>query len=220
MIGGRWDAALDDAASAVFGSEAGRSRLEPLLAIFDREVGVLLEEDGFRDLLLAMRLDWALCDVPCPGARDRADTWLRRAIEGELADVRPDPQWVGLLSTHAGLFEVWPAPDGAFLRDLAHGVCLTLTQPTALGSRPRGPAAIWDVRVKVDADGCVLCRAPLSYPPEALDVLREVAVRTFEGAPVGLLALRRAWLASQRQSRLQPARAFARALQPLSRNGR
>lgn len=206
---------LDAAARAVFDSVDGRARLAPLLASFDAAVGRFLEDDAPRDLLLAIRLDWALCDATPSDARDAADTWLRRAAAGELPDVPPDPAWEPLLATHASVFEVWPTSDGAFLRDIVRGVCLPLVEPMGLHPAPRGPAAVWDARLIVTSDGARLCRAPLLYPLDVLTLLHRYATATFEAAfepATCVLPLRRAWLAVHRQPRLAPERAFRTAL--------
>lgn len=206
---------LDAVARAVFDSDLGRARLVPLLASFDAAVGRLLEDDPVRDLLLAIRLDWALCDAVPGDARDCADTWLRRAVAGELADVPSEPTWEPLLATHASLFEVWPTSDGAFLRDILRGVCLPLVEPMGLHPAPRGPAAVWDARLVVTPEGASLCRAPLLYPLDVLPLLHAHATASF-GAPFdpqgGVLPLRRAWLGVQRQPRLPAERAFRTAL--------
>lgn len=211
----QWSEALDAAARAVFDSVTGRIRLEPLLEAFDRDAGPLLDDDPSRDLLLAVRLDWALCDGLPLDHEDEGDTWLRRALAGMVPGVTPDPAWEPLLATHAGIFEVWPTSDGAFLRDVLRGVSGPLVAPTGLQPAARGPAALWDVRVVLGADGVSLCRAPIHYPLDVLPLLHEGAGRRFEQSRdriVTIARLRSAWLSVQRQRRLPAKRAFARVL--------
>ena len=89
---------LDEVAAHVFDGEAGAARLAPLLEQWTDEVGQVREDDSHRELLQAMRTDWALCDAPV----DRGRPWLSLALDGALGPV-PD-RWRTLARNHVGLF--------------------------------------------------------------------------------------------------------------------
>ncbi|HWB77878.1 MAG TPA: hypothetical protein VG755_23080, partial [Nannocystaceae bacterium] len=59
--------ALDRWSAVLFGGEAGAQRMEPLLAIWEREVGSLRGEDAELEVWHATRADWALCDAIVDG---------------------------------------------------------------------------------------------------------------------------------------------------------
>jgi hypothetical protein len=194
---------LDDAASALFGDEPGRTRLEPLLRQWEQEVGTIREDDHDSELLHEVRTDWALMDATTP-------SWLRRALRGELDGVRARDEWQVLLGSHVGLFEVWPG-SRAWLRDVRCGLSLELEDPVRVEPLPQGgPGALWEVRVVVHDGRARMCRRPLAYPVELLPDLHEVNRRRFVGGggPVSLLRLRRHWLQFHRAPRAEPAAVF------------
>lgn len=195
--------ALDDAASRVFDSAAGRERLAPLLQRWEDEVGTIREDDHESELLHAVRTDWALLDASAP-------SWLRRALAKELDRVKPRASWRVLLGSHVGLFEVWPGPR-AWLRDVRCGLSLELDDPVRVEPLPAGgPGALWEVRIVVHEGRARMCRRPLAYPIELLPDLHEANRRRFGrgGEPVPLLRLRRHWLQFHRAPRAEPAAVF------------
>lgn len=204
---------LDEVARAVFDTTQGPSRLQPLLRRYDEEVGVILEDERHRDLLLATRLDWALCDAAIEGGAGPGDTWLRRAVRGEIEGLAVDPAWDRISATFVGLFEVWPGRR-AFVRDLLHGISLPLADAVRLEPMPEGPAALWEVRIVIENGAARLCRPPLSYPLEILKTLDEQTLTRFrpDGAVLPLQALRRRWIQFHRASRADPVTWFSRLL--------
>ena len=195
---------LDDLASRVFGGEEGEGRLRPLLDRWEREVGRIQEDDEQREVLQAVRTDWALCEA------DPDAPWLRRVLAGAVADVPPDDRWRPLLGTHVGLFEVWPGPQ-AWLRDVRSGLSVRLADPVRVEPLPEGgPAALWEVRIAIVDGAAQMCRPPLSYPLGVLDPLHDHNRARFETGvpPVSLLRLRRYWLQFQRAPRAEPAAIF------------
>lgn len=206
---------LDAIARALFDHDEGRARLAPQLSRFDATVGPILDDDDDREVLLAIRLDWALCDAPLEG--DPHDTWLARVLDGRVPGLAPHDDWAELRALHAGLFEVWPGRGGTFLRDLVHGLSLPLDErfdfEPAAGSHGTEPAALWDVRLWLGPGGVQLVRPPLAYPLAVLPIVRDAMARRFRPGhrPLDLLRLRRAWLEWQRRPRLPPTTLFARA---------
>jgi hypothetical protein len=201
---------LDALAEAVFGTESGRRRLEPLTRRWDDEVGLIHESDAHHELWHAIRVDWALCEAALgPGG----DTWAARAAAGLVEGVEPDARWRAVATTHVGLFEVWPS-EPAFLRDRLHGVSLPLHDPVRLVAPDEGPAALWEVRVCIADGHAHLCRPPLPYPLELLPLFEQANRDRFApgGAPLRLPKLRRAWLALHRATRADPAAIFHRIL--------
>jgi hypothetical protein len=195
--------ALDEVASAVFGDDVGRVRLEPMLQRWEQEVGTIREDDVESELLHAVRTDWALVEAQTP-------SWLRRASRGEIEGVRWRDEWTALLGSHVGLFEVWPG-SRAWLRDVRCGLSLVLDDPVRVEPLPQGgPGALWDVRVVVQDGRARMCRRPLAYPVELLPDLHEANRRRFVhgGGPVPLLRLRRHWLQFHRAPRAEPAAVF------------
>lgn len=194
---------LDEAAAAVFGGAAGARRLAPLLARWDEEVGTIREDDQDRELLQAMRTDWALCDVPAVGERP----WLALLLEGALGPV-PDA-WRVLARNHIGLFEVFPGKV-SWLRDLRGGLCVPVLDALPLVAEPQGPAAVWEARVVLTDGTATLARGPLGYPFELLPTFVRLSEARF-GAPAPKLrwtALRRGWLQFSRARRADPRNLF------------
>jgi len=211
--------ALDGIATRVFDHETGRRRIAPLLRRFDAVMGSVLADDPGGEGWLTARLDWALCDAPVmdPGmGGSMADTWLRRVLAGEVPEVTLEPGWDRLAAHHVGIFEVWPHPRGAFLRDVLRGLSLPLNEPSGLQPDRSGPAGLWDVRVVLEGGAATLCRPPLDVPLRVLPLLREAMRQRFTVGrkPLDLLEVRRAWLQCYRQPRLSPRLAFARLLPP------
>lgn len=199
--------ALDDLATGVFG--ASPDRLQPLLAKWDAEVGAMRAEDPQTGLMIATRLDWALVDAPVSGD-PHGRSWCARAACGEVDDV--DPALAALCSrTHVGLFEVWPAHRCAWLRDRIAGICVRLTDPLALPSAPRGPAALWEVRVIIEDGVASLCRAALDYPLALVDGLPEPAAPGRDRSDLWA-RLRRGRLKHARTPKLDVRLAFRDAL--------
>jgi hypothetical protein len=126
-------------------------------------------EDPQTGLMIATRLDWALVDASVPGD-EHGRSWCARAACGEIDGVEPELA-ARCLRTHVGLFEVWPAHRCAWLRDRVAGVCVRLTDPIALPPAPRGPAALWEVRVEIEDGVARLCRAALDYPLVLVELL-------------------------------------------------
>ncbi len=190
---------LDEVASFVFEGAAGAARLAPLLERWNDEVGTIREDDEQRELLQAIRTDWALCDAATGDGRP----WLHRALEGELGPIA-DP-WRVLRRHHVGLFEVFPGKV-SWLRDLRGGLCVPVLEPVPLHSEPSGPAALWEVRVVLVEGTAVLARAPLAYPMEILGVVLERSRARFGSASPKLRwpALRRGWLHNSRARRADP----------------
>lgn len=198
--------ALDELARAIF--DPRRDQLASLLQHFDERVGRVQDGDDLRETWLAARLDWALCDAELP---DEPRTWLMRGAKGEVSGV-DQALAQGLLPNHAGLFEVWPARRGAFLRDVVAGVCVSLDEPVELLPQRSGPAALWDVRVLLTPPAR-LCRRPFAYPLTTLPLLHRAQARRFgRGPSIDLLSLRRAWLRCRAQAKLPVEATFSSAL--------
>lgn len=194
---------LDAVAGFVFDGDAGRLRLAPLLERWDDEVGTIREDDHQRELLQAIRTDWALCDVP---VRDGLP-WLHHVLGGELGPV-PDA-WRVLARNHVGLFEVFPGKVSWF-RDLRGGLCVPVLDPLPLVPEESGPAAVWEARVVLVEGTAVLARAPLGYPFEMLPLMRQRSAARFGAARPKLRwsALRRGWLQFSRARRADPHTLF------------
>lgn len=190
---------LDEAAAHVFGGDAGAQRLAPLLEQWEDEVGWIREDDQQRELLQAMRTDWALCDAPVADGRP----WLAAALDGALGPV-PD-RWRILARNHVGLFEVFPGKV-SWLRDLRGGLCVPVLDPVPLQPEDDGPAAVWEARVVVDAGTATLARAPLGYPMQMLGRFVTLSESRFGAATPALQwpALRRGWLQFSRARRADP----------------
>jgi hypothetical protein len=200
--------ALDRWSSALFGGEAGRERLQPLLAIWERDVGSLRGEDLELETWHATRADWALCDAI---GDDDARPWC---VRDDADDVLDDAAREAVRASWVGLFEVWPhgRGRGAWLRDRLGGACATLQGPIDIAIAASGPSALWELRV-VLIDGCFhACRRPIAYPLVLCDALGEGRVPR-PGAPTRMLqALRKARLWHVRAPRVDPRAAFADAL--------
>lgn len=206
------DRALDDAfdrwASALFGGDDGIARLQPALAIWEREVGAVRGEDPELEVLHAVRADWALCDARVP--EDPRPWCVRDEAAGVLDEATRD----AVRSSWVGLFEVWPQPGGrgAWLRDRLGGACAGLVGPVDIAIAARGPSALWELRVVVQGGGFVACRRPLAYPLAVCELLEEGRAPR-PGAPARLLqALRRARLWHLRAPRVDPRPVFTEAL--------
>jgi hypothetical protein len=207
---------LDALAEAVFGTPAGRARVDPLLRRWEVEVGPIHEDDPHHGLWQAIRLDWALCDAEIDGGRGRGDTWAARAAAGLVDGIEPDPRWRAVSGTVVGLFEVWPS-DPPFLRDRLRGACMPLHDAVRLVPVDDGPAALWEVRVCIGDGHAHLCRSPLPYPLELLPLLEQANADRFApgGAPLRWSKLRRGWFAVHRARRADPAAIFERILATL-----
>ena len=111
-------ALLDEIGAAVFGGAAGRARIDPALACFDETVGRELDDDVHRETLLAVRLDWALCEAPVEGVdRDHLVKGLigrghKRALALTSEEALPDLPETFL--------------PGHCLDRIARGECLTI----------------------------------------------------------------------------------------------
>lgn len=169
-------AALDALATKVFSGDRGLARLAPLLAIFDREVGKIGEDDPDFEQLQLVRMDWALCDATIPGAGP-GDTWAWRAIHGELdpaGSASPiAPSEAAAARSICGLFEVFPG-EPAWVRDRLSGVVLRLFDHIGPwpNAAPEQPAALWELRlVPDDTGGFRMARPPIDYPPELSQLL-------------------------------------------------
>jgi hypothetical protein len=206
------DAALDDAldrwSAALFGGELGGARLQPLLALWEREIGAVRGEDPELEVLHAVRVDWALCEALGPG---ETRPWcVRDDAEGVLEPVLRDAvrrSWVGL-------FEVWPhrGGAGAWLRDRLGGACATLQGPVDVAIAAEGPSALWELRVVIKDGALHACRRPIAYPLALVDLLGEGDAPQ-PGRPARLLqVLRRTRLWQLRAPRVDPRSVFAEAL--------
>jgi hypothetical protein len=190
---------LDEAAAFVFGDEAGAKRLAPLLEQWADEVGTIREDDQQRELLQAIRTDWALCDAPVADGRP----WLHAVLAGDLGPA-PDA-WRVLARNHVGLFEVFPGAVSWF-RDLRGGLCVPVLDPLPLVPEERGPAALWEARVVLVDGTATLARAPLGYPMELRPTVQKLSESRFGAAEPKLAwaALRRGWLQFSRARRADP----------------
>ncbi len=200
----RWLAEqLDEAATRVFGGVSGARRLAPLLARWDEEIGTVREDDQDRELLQAMRTDWALCDAAAVGERP----WLALLLEGAMGPV-PDA-WRVLARNHIGLFEVFPGKV-SWLRDLRGGLCVPVLDPLPLLAETSGPAAVWEARVVLLDGTATLARGPLGYPLELLPTFVPLSEARFGGSQPKLRwpALRRGWLQFSRARRADPRNLF------------
>ena len=179
-------AALDALAAVAFSGPAGRARVEPLLARFDREIGGLSEDDPDFELLQVTRMDWALCEVEAEPDASPGDTWAWRVVTGRLGEGGPRPAELSPLrrlaaSALTGLFEVYPGKP-TWVRDRVRGVVARLLEgvgPWPEAERGR-PAALWELRLVADpAGGFHLARPPIDYPLELLEALDEQLPRRF-----------------------------------------
>lgn len=206
------DRALEDAfdrwSAALFGGDAGEQRMQPLLAIWEREVGPLRGEDAELEVWHATRADWALCEAIVDG---ESRPWCMRDDADGVLD---DDARAAVRGSWVGLFEVWPhgRGRGAWLRDRLGGACATLPGPIDVAIAQSGPSALWELRVVV-RDGCFhACRRPIAYPLVLCELLGEGRVPR-PGAPARMMqALRRARLWHVRAPRVDPRSAFADAL--------
>jgi hypothetical protein len=211
------DPALDDGldrwSAALFGDEQGAARLQPLLELWEREVGAVRGEDPELESLHAVRVDWALCDALAPGA---TRPWCERDdAEGVLEPTLRD----ALRGSWVGLFEVWPRRGGAgaWLRDRLGGACATLQGPIDVAIADDGPSALWELRVVMREHSLHACRRPIVYPLALVELLGEGAAPR-AGEPARLLqVLRRTRLWHLRAPRLDPRSVFGEALRNAAR---
>lgn len=208
MIDRELEDALDRWSAAVFGDDVGAARMQPLLALWEREVGVLRGEDAELEVWHATRADWALVEAAGP---DDVRPWcLKDDAEGVLAPELREAvrrSWVGL-------FEVWPQARGrgAWLRDRLGGVCGSLAGPVDVAIASSGPSALWELRVVMQGGSLAACRRPIAYPLVLVELLGEGRVPR-PGAPARQMqALRRARLWHMRAQRVDPRAAFSEAL--------
>ena len=198
--------ALDALGAAVFAGAAGRARVEPLLAVFDEDIGRLEPDDPDFDLLQVSRMDHALCDVPATPDAAPGDTWAWRAIHGRVPGVAPieAPSQRAAARAIVGLFEVYPGTP-TWVRDRVSGLVVRLLD--AVGPldavEPGQPAALWELRLVPGVGGFSIARIPIDYPIELLDALDDQLARRFEASP---------WptLQDLRRARLRYLRAGAR----------
>ncbi|HEY8375777.1 MAG TPA: hypothetical protein VIK91_04770 [Nannocystis sp.] len=162
LVSQRLAAALDELEEQVFGGPEGRNRAAPLLARWDREVGVATAIDEGFETLQAARVDWALCDAAVPGGGP-GETWAWRAAMGAVPGVVPTPLVRLLAGTQVGLFEVWPGRP-LVLRDRLHGLCVRVDAAAPWLGEARRPVALWEVRLAFEPGGVRLCRPPIEYP--------------------------------------------------------
>src|SRR5690606_25046725 len=131
-----------------------------------------------------------------PGARGPGDTWAMRAIRGEVPGVEVPKTWAWVVGTWVGLFEVWPGPR-PWLRDRLRGLSVALHDPVHLEpAQPGRPAALWEVRLRLDDGRARLCRMPVAYPLEIAPLLERASQSRWQrgGASPSLQGLRRACL--------------------------
>ena len=206
MIDRALEDALDRWSARLFGGDAGAQRMQPLLAIWEREVGSLRGEDAELEVWHATRADWALCDAIDDG---ESRPWCMRDDADGVLD---DDARAAVRGSWVGLFEVWPHARGAWLRDRLGGACATLPGPIDIATAASGPSALWELRVVVK-DGCFhACRRPIAYPLVLCELLGEGRVPR-PGAPARMMqALRRARLWHVRAPRVDPRSAYADAL--------
>jgi len=195
--------ALDELAAAVFDGEVGHHRLAPLLMRWDDESAPLRDEDPDYARWQVIRTDWALCDALAHDARGPGDTWAWRAARGQLPGWTPRPIDRSLAASVVGLFEAWPGKV-PWLRDCIGGLSVALADPVLLEPiGDGGPAALWEVRVVLEAGRAHMCRPPLAYPLEVLPTVRDRQLRRFGpgGRRLSLPSLRRARLRWRRAER-------------------
>lgn len=205
-----YDDALDDLSARVFEGDAGTGRLRPLLSRYDAAIGALHPDDPHHELLHVLRTDWALLDAEVDGP---GDTWAWRVARGRVPRVRSRPIDGTIARSICGVFEVWRARE-PWLRDPTRGVCLPLADRVHLEATPEGgPAALWEMRIVVAGGRAFMCRPPLPYPLQALEVLRDAARFRLAGQGERLgHKLRRAWLHTARATRGDAAAIFAATL--------
>lgn len=200
-------AALDELGERVFGGPDGATRARPLLARWDREVGVTTAIDAGHEALQAARVDWALCDAEAPGGGP-GETWAWRAATGRVPGVSPTPLWWLLATTQVGLFEVWPGRP-LLLRDRLRGLCVRVDEPAPWLGEGRRVAALWELRLAFGPGGPRLCRTPIEYPPAILPLLQRAHEGHFrDPGTIDLQKLRRARLGWSRARRAEDPLAF------------
>lgn len=210
----RWGDLLDELAFAVFGGAEGERRLAAISARYDEIVGAVHPDDPYWELFQAHRVDWALCDADIPGGAGVGDTWLARAIANRIPGVVVTESQLAVRSTYCGLFEIWPAST-PFLRDRLRGLCVPLADDVEVEPGPRGePSALWELRVIFEHGHARLCRPPLPYPLELLELLDDAEQQRWRdlAPPLGALWLRRALLRFVRAARIDPKVVFVPAL--------
>ena len=179
--------ALDALAEAAFAGPEGRARVAELLARFDAEVGELAADDADFESLSVSRMDWALCDVPVPGAAP-GDTWAWRVLHARIpgASIVETPLRRAAACSVVGLFEVYPG-EPTWVRDRLSGLVLRLLDtvgPLAIAGDDGGPAALWELRLVPDPDGgFYVARDPIDYPLELIETLDDSLARRFEVSP-------------------------------------
>lgn len=205
--GGFWGDALDRLAEAVFGSPAGRRRARPLLDRQDEVIGGLGLGDQPHELLQAMRIDAALCDLDVDGGGS-GDTWAWRAASGALHDVETSPVVRALAASQSGIFEVSRRRGALILRECSRGLLVHLAAEEDAWALT-DEVALWDARLVLRRSGARLCRRPLAYPIEILPWLLRAGEERWAGrrAP-DLLDLRAMWLRWRRSRGGDPAHFF------------
>lgn len=207
LVSQRLAAALDDFAEQVFGGPEGRARAAPLLARWDREVGVATAIDEGFETLQAARVDWALCDAVAPGGGP-GETWAWRAATGKVAGVSPTPLTRLLAGTQVGLFEVWPGRP-LVLRDRLRGLCVRVDAAAPWLGEVRRLVALWEVRLAFEPDGPRLCRPPIEYPPDLAPLLQRAHEEHFRAPErIDLQRLRHQRLRWARSRKAEDPRRF------------
>lgn len=188
-----WSEALDQLAEAVFRGDEGRGRAAPLLAQIDAHVGALGLGDQPHDLLQAMRIDAALCDLPIAGGGP-GETWAWRAASGVIAGIEPSPVIRALAGSLAGIFEVSEVRGVMVLRDRLSGALAHVAAEERRWAID-GEVGLWDARLVLRRSGARLCRRPLAYPVEILGWLERASEQRWAGrAAPDLMAMRAMWL--------------------------
>jgi len=183
---------LDGLAAAVFGGTVGALRMDPLIERWNAEVGPILEDDEDAQLWRAIRVDWALCDADLDPDRP-GETWAWKMVRGQVPECRPEPSFSRVAASITGIFEVW-AGRPVWLRCPLSGRCLRVLDALAgLGPPGQSPSALWELRLLPVRGGVRICRPPLAYPLEAIEVLDAERARRHGGtSKIGLAQLRRA----------------------------
>lgn len=199
--------ALDLLEEQVFGGPEGAARARPLLARWDREVGVTTAIDDDHEALQAARVDWALCDAEAPGGGP-GESWAWRAAQGRIAGVEPSPIVHLLATTQVGLFEVWPGRP-LLLRDRLRGLCVRVAGRAPWLGEGRRVAALWEVRLAFGSGSPQICRPPIEYPPAIAPLLQRAHEAHFrEPEKIDLQRLRRQRLRWARARKAEDPRGF------------
>jgi len=202
-----WSEALDQLAEVVFRGDEGRRRAAPLLAQIDAQVGALGLGDHPHDLLQALRIDAALCELPIAGGGP-GETWAWRAACGVIEGIEPSPVIRALAGSIGGIFEVSELGGVTALRDRLSGVLVRLAEEERRW-QIEGEVGLWEARVVLRRSGARLCRRPVAYPVEILGWLERASEQRWAGrAAPDLMAMRAMWLRWRRGRGGAPRRFF------------